>query len=341
MVDTISDSPTIAVVGTGSIGRRHLEVLLSLGHSELIAVSEHRRLDHLEIAGTRVAVSHRLSDTIDDVDAVIVASPTSLHLGHLRTAVEAGRHVLIEKPVATTSAGLDDLVTQASARGLVAGAGHQFRYEPGLMKIRDVVREGSLGTILAVEAHQGEHLADYHPDEDYRTGYAARSDLGGGVLRTQIHHIDVLEWIFGPLVRVYASGGHVTDLEIDVEDSASYLFRSDAGTPVYGHVDYRQRPRTVSLVVVGTEGRIEWDHYGARLTHTPSVGDPIVTTWPYDRHAMFASQMSDFLDAIRGGAPLRTTLRDGVRAVRLVEAIERSCALDRSVAVEQGPRDDG
>lgn len=341
MVETAPESPAIAVVGTGSIGRRHLEVLISLGHSALIAVSEHRRLDHLEIAGTPIAVSHRLEDAIDDVDAVIVTSPTSLHLGHLRTAVEAGRHVLVEKPVATASTGLDEVVAEAAAQGLVAGAGHQFRYEPGLMTVRDMVREGVLGTILAVEAHQGEHLADYHPDEDYRTGYAARRDLGGGVLRTQIHHIDVLEWIFGPLVRVYASGGHVTDLEIDVEDSASYLFRSAAGTPVYGHLDYRQRPRTVSLVVVGTGGRVEWDHYGARLTHTPSGGDPIVTTWPYDRHAMFASQMSDFLDAVRGGAPLRTSLRDGVRAVRLVEAIERSCALDRSVAVEQGAHDDG
>jgi predicted dehydrogenase len=333
--------PAVAVVGTGSIGRRHLEVLLELGCEAPIAISEHRRVDRVDVGGCSIEVVYRLVDAVDRVDAVIVASPTSLHLGHLQTAVGAGRHVLVEKPVATNSDGLDDVVAEAGERGLVAAAGHQFRYEPGLVAIRDMISDGSLGALLAVEAHQGEHLADYHPDEDYRAGYAARRDLGGGVLRTQIHHIDVLEWIFGPLERVYASGGHVTDLEIDVEDSASYLFRSVAGTPVYGHLDYLQRPRTVTLSIVGVEGRVDWDHYAARLVHTPSGGEPIVTTWPYDRQAMFRSQMSDFLDAVGDAGTSRTTitalgttLQEGVRAVRLVEAIERSCSDDQAVDVD-------
>jgi predicted dehydrogenase len=338
MTANAPDRPRVAVVGTGSIGRRHLEVLLQLGCESPIAVSEHRRLDRLKIAGTSIVTSDRLDDVIGGIDAVIVASATSLHLGHLRSAVEAGCHVLVEKPVATRSEGLAELVDDARSRGLVAAAGHQFRYEPGLVTMREMVHRGALGVLIAAEAHQGEHLADYHPDEDYRVGYAARRDLGGGVLRTQIHHIDVLEWIFGPLERVYACGGHVTDLEIDVEDSASYLFRSASGTPVYGHLDYRQRPRAVKLRVVGTDGTLDWDHYGARLTHTPNAGDAIVTTWPYNRQAMFVRQMSDFLDATVSGAPLRTTLSDGLRAVRLVEAIERSYVTDRSVAI--APRTD-
>ncbi len=333
MPDGARRRPSVAVVGTGSIGRRHLDVLVELGCVAPIAVSEHRRLDRITVADRTLEVAHHLDDVFDRVDAIIIASPTALHLGQLRKAVEAERHVLVEKPVAGASAGLDEVVAEADARGLVAAAGHQFRYEPGLLALREMIDSGALGVLLTVEAHQGEHLADYHPDEDYRVGYAARRDLGGGVLRTQIHHIDVLEWIFGPLERVYASGGHITDLEIDVEDSASYLFRSSTGTPVYGHLDYRQRPRTVTLTVVGTDGRVDWDHYAARLVHTPSGGEPIVTTWPYDRQSMFRAQSNDFLDAIDGVGAIRTSLSDGVRAVRLVEAIERSSALDRSVAV--------
>ncbi|MDX2379938.1 MAG: Gfo/Idh/MocA family oxidoreductase [Acidimicrobiia bacterium] len=333
MAHSSPQRPTVAVVGTGSIGRRHLAVLLELGCAAPIAVSEHGRLERLDVSGREIEVAHSLTDVVGNVDAVIVASPTAAHLGHLETAVHAGCHVLVEKPVATTSVGLDAVATLAEARGLVAAAGHQFRYEPGLLAIRELVLEGALGVLLAVEAHQGEHLADYHPAEDYRIGYAARSDLGGGVLRTQIHHIDVLDWIFGPLERVYASGGHLSDLEIDVEDSASYLFRSTTGTSVYGHLDYRQRPRTVTLRAVGTDGRVEWDHYAARLVHTPSGGEPIIKSWPYDRQSMFRAQMSDFLDAVAGTGTVGTPLRDGIRAVHLVEAIESSSALDRSVAV--------
>jgi len=223
----------------------------------------------------------------------------------------------------------------AEDRGLVAAAAHQFRFEPGLVMLRDMLAAGALGTILAVEAHQGEHLADYHPDEDYRVGYAARRDLGGGVLRTQIHHVDVLDWVFGPFTRVFAAGGHRTDLEIDVEDTASYLFRSAEGTPVYGHLDYRQRPKRVSLAVVGSEGRADWDHYGGRLVHTPFApgAEPVEHNWPYDRGAMFTAQWLDVLAAVRTGSAPRTPLRDGIRAVRLVEAVERSMATDALVTV--------
>ena len=328
----------VAVVGTGSIGRRHLATLLRLGCRDLVAVSEHARRRGLAVDGVDVSVRHRLADVLGHVNLVVVATPTAHHPDQAAAALDAGAHVLVEKPVGATSAGLDDLVALAEARGLVAAAGHQFRFEPGLLALRAMVQAGALGTVLTVEAHQGEHLADYHPGEDYRTGYAARRDLGGGVLRTQIHHLDHLDWIFGPLERVYAAGGHRTDLEIDVEDTATYLFRSAGGTPVQGHLDYRQRPKVVSLLVVGTAARAAWDHYGGRLVVTPTApgAEPEVRTWPYDRDAMFAAQMRDVLDAVRTGRPPRTPLRDGIRAVRLVEAIERSMATDQAVPVAAG-----
>jgi predicted dehydrogenase len=326
----------IAVVGTGSIGRRHLRALLALGETELVAVSEHGRRASLTVDGVDIPVTHHLDDALGDAALVVVATPTFLHRHQAAAAVAAGCHVLVEKPVGDSSAGLDSVADAAEDRGLVAAAAHQFRFEPGLVALREMVVAGDLGTILTVEAHQGESLPDYHPDEDYRVGYAARRALGGGVLRTQIHHIDVLDWIFGPLTRVYAAVGHRTDLEVDVEDTASYLFRTDDGTPVHGHVDYRQRPKHVSMVVVGNEGRVDWDHYRGRLVHTPfSAGaEPVERTWPYDRAAMFIAEWEDMLAAVRTGSAPRTPLHDGIRAVRLVEAIERSMTTDEAVPVD-------
>ena len=261
----------VAVVGTGSIGRRHLGTLLALGASDLVAVSEHTRRTHLEVGDADVTVRHRLDDVLGEVDLVVVATPTAVHRDQAAAAVAAGCHVLVEKPVGASSAGLDEVAASAEVQGLVAAAAHQFRFEPGLVRLRELVRAGALGTLLTVEGHQGEHLADYHPGEDYRTGYAARRDLGGGVLRTQVHHLDHLEWTFGPFERVYAVGGQRTDLEVDVEDTVTCLFRAADGTPVQGHLDYRQRPKVVSLVVAGTEARAAWDHYGGRLVIAPTA----------------------------------------------------------------------
>jgi len=326
----------IAVVGTGSIGQRHLATLLALGETELVAVSEHGRRAELTVDGVDIPVTHRLDEALGDAGLVVVATPTSMHRHQAAAAVAAGCHVLVEKPVGDSSAGLVAVADAAVDRGLVAAAAHQFRFEPGLVALREMVAAGDLGTILTVEAHQGEHLADYHPDEDYRTGYAARRALGGGVLRTQIHHIDVIDWIFGPLTRVFASGGHRTDLEVDVEDTASYLFRTADGTSVHGHLDYRQRPRHVSMAVVGSEGRVDWDHYAGRLVHTPFApgAEPVERTWPYDRTGMFTAQWQDVLAAVRTGSAPRTPLRDGIRAVSLIEAIERSMMIDEVVTVD-------
>ena len=105
---------------------------------------------------------------------------------------------------------------------------------------------------------------------------------------------------------------------------------------MHGHLDYRQRPKHVSMVVVGSEGRVDWDHYGGRLVHTPFAPgpEPVERTWPYDRSAMFTAQWRDVLAAVRTGSAPRTPLRDGIRAVRLVEAIERSITTDEAVPVD-------
>src|SRR5690606_22273834 len=138
--------------------------------TSLVAVSEHGRRERLAVDGADVPVRHRLADVLGEVDLVVVATPTARHRDQAAAALAAGAHVLVEKPVGASSAGLDELAAAAEARGLVAAAGHQFRFEPGLLALRELVRAGALGTLLGVEAHQGEHLADYHPDEDYRTG---------------------------------------------------------------------------------------------------------------------------------------------------------------------------
>ena len=104
---------------------------------------------------------------------------------------------------------------------------------------------------------------------------------------------------------------------------------------MHGHLDYRQRPKRVTLAVVGSDGRADWDHYAGTLAvsrFAPGAG-PVVQRWDYDRDAMFRELWQDLLGAIRTGTSPRTSLRDGIRAVRLVEAIERSMADDAAVTV--------
>jgi predicted dehydrogenase len=322
----------ITVVGTGSVGLRHLGNLAALGVEHLTAVSEHGRKDHVTVGGRNIPVLHDYGLALaGDCDAVFICNPTVLHLDYLRRAVAAGKHVYLEKPAALSAEGVAGLAAEAERRGLTVAVGHQFRFNPLLLALKE--RVGSLGLLLDVAAMQGEHLADYHPDEDYRLGYAARSELGGGVLLTQIHQIDYLNWIFGPFRSVYAVGGRRGPLEIDVEDTVSYLLERADGTPVHGHLDYLQRPKRVALSVAGAQGRLDWDYFAGTLAFTPARAgaEPELRHEPLDRNAMFLGIVGDFLEAVRDRRPPRSTLADAATDLVIVDAIKRSAAEHRAV----------
>jgi predicted dehydrogenase len=306
---------------------------LSLGHNELLAVSEHRKIQQLSIEGAEIPVLHDFKQAIESqIEIVFLCNPTSMHADYLARALNAGKHVFLEKPAATTATELTTVMKMQRSNSPTIAVGHQFRFNPHLLELKENVEQGSVGRILQVEAVQGEHIADYHPKEDYRQGYAARADLGGGVLLTQIHQIDYLNWLFGPFESVTATGGQTGMLEIDVEDNVSYILQNRDAIGVYGHVNFLRRPKQVRMTVSGTEGTFNWDYYAGLLSWTPSRANAstrtVSSTAP--RNQMFRDLVVDFLDAIAGQYSPRSTLEDGLTSLKIVDAIKQSLQSRRS-----------
>jgi len=325
-----------AVIGIGSAGRRHIENLLALGITDIVAISEYNRLAELTIGGTAIQVAHNSEAAFaQDVDIVVIANPTAMHLDLTQQAVKANKHIYLEKPAATSAKGLTELCQDINERDLICAIGTQNRFNPRLEEMRSRLKNGEAGTIYAVHAMLGEHIADYHPEEDYRQSYTARAALGGGVLLTQIHQIDYLNWLFGPFESVFAVGGKRSDLEIDVEDTSSYLLQAANGIAVQGHIDYLQRPKRISVEVLGTKGKFEWDYFENALSFTPveAKADRETTNSVFDRNAMFLDCMRDFLDCIRNGTQPRANLSDGLTALRIVDAIKESMTTHQSVGL--------
>lgn len=316
----------VAVVGTGSVGRRHLANLIALGH-DVIGVSEHARHDAIEIDGQRVPCVPAVDAVLDaGVDAVVVANPTAQHVATAEKAIAAGVDLYLEKPAAMNATASAALAGQADEAGVVVAVGQQLRFHPLVEALGAMIDRQEVGTLLAVDANWGEHLADYHPGEDYRTGYAARRDLGGGVLLTQIHLPDLLWSLFGPLSVRSASGGQRSDLEIDVEDTVSFLATTAEELSVYGHLDYLQRPKRSTITVTGTGGRVVLDLQEHSLTTTMAASDaqPSVRLGPTDRNELFLTAMRDFLDARTERRQPRCSLAQATEVLGLVDAIRSS-----------------
>ncbi|MCU1369602.1 MAG: putative oxidoreductase [Ilumatobacteraceae bacterium] len=317
---------TIGVIGTGSVGRRHIQNLRTLGQ-DVVAVSARRGVDAFDLDGEPVRCVPDIAAAVDlGVDAVVVANETSLHRDTTHAAIALGLDVYLEKPATITAPECAALAAEAATAGVTVAVGHQLRAHPLIGALHALVQGGTLGRILSVDANWGEHLADYHPDEDYRTGYAARRELGGGVLLTQIHLPDLLHLLFGPFDAVFASGGHRSDLELDVDDTVTFLAHSHDGVAVHAHLDYLQRPKRATIAVTGTEGRAEIDVHAATLTVRSSEpgSEPVVTEHAVERNDLFVATMADFLAARAGEHPPAVDLDEATRVLGLTDAIRAS-----------------
>lgn len=323
------------IAGVGSIGRRHLRNLRQVGAGDLLAYRTLQR-PVPELDGA-VPIFANLDEALDQKpDAVFVTNPTSLHVATALAAARRGCHVFIEKPLSHSLDGVDELRTVVEASDLVALVGCNLRFHPLLRRARDLLRDGAIGQVTGARLEVGEYLPDWHPGEDYRTGYSARRDLGGGVILTLIHELDYAYWIFGDIEHVYAVAGRRSGLAIDVEDTADILLRSRAGVTINVHMDYIQRPPTRTLRVTGEEGTLRWDYYQGRLA-LYSVQTKAWQEWAEppgsDRNQMFLDEVSHFLDCLHGRARPLIPLREGKRVLEVALAAKRSAESGERVSL--------
>ena len=190
------------IAGLGSIGRRHFRNLIALDERDIVLLRTRKAtLPNDELAGYPVETDLTEALQKHKPDAVVVANPTSLHLDIAIPAAEAGCHILLEKPVSHSLERLDVLQKTAERMGSKILVGFQFRYHPTLNKARQLIQSSALSKILTVHAHWGEYLPQWHPWEDYRQSYAARAELGGGVIVTLTHPLDYLRYLPGNVLE--------------------------------------------------------------------------------------------------------------------------------------------
>jgi predicted dehydrogenase len=328
------------IAGLGSIGRRHLRNLLALGERDILLYRTHlSTLPDDELAAFPVetdlhaALAHR-------PDAVIIANPTALHLDVAIPAAEAGCHLLMEKPVASK---LDERVsalqTAIDRAGVKTLVGFQFRFHPVLERVKALLNTGRIGRPLSFRAHWGEYLPGWHPWEDYRLSYAARKDLGGGVVNTLSHPLDYVRWLFGEVDALSAFTGQVSDLELaEVEDLAEISLQFKSGVIGSVHLDYFQQPPAHWLEIAGTHGLLRWENETAQARLYDAQADCWEVSGPppgFERNNMFLGEMEHFLRIIRGQEDSRCTLDDGIRSLILTSAVHEAAMLGVTVDIPQ------
>ncbi|MEP7051218.1 MAG: Gfo/Idh/MocA family oxidoreductase [Pseudomonadota bacterium] len=333
-------------VGLGGVGQRHLRNLRTLlGDAvEVCAYRVRRERQTLDdtlhvVPGVDLEEQYGVSVCSDLAqafetrpDVVLITNPSSLHVPIALQAARSGCHLFIEKPLSHSMAEVSELVDLCEAQRLTTCVAYQLRYHPGFLRMRELLAAGVVGRVLSVRAEVGEYLPGFHPYEDYRRMYAAKSELGGGVTLSQIHELDYLCALFGAPRRVFSMGGHVSSLEVDVDDlSLSLLeFAHSDGSPLFVelHQDFVQRPAQRSVTVIGERGKLSWSLSARFFEHCDEFGKVVerLDLSGVARNQPFLDELANFFACVIRGEPCTPSVREGALSLQVAVALLESQA---------------
>ncbi len=247
----------VLVAGAGSIGRRHAANAAEAPGIEAAVFDTDAGA--AETCGMQLQI--RYFSTMDRAlawgpDAAIIAVPTHVHLPVARMLVEAGAHVLVEKPIAGSHEGVPEFLDFAEARRRKVFVACNMRFHPAIKAVREALP--LIGRPLAARAHYGNFLPDMRPGADYRGLYCSSKAKGGGVILDGIHEIDYAVWLFGTVGEVVCQSGKLSSLELDVEDYAELSLLHGCGFRTQIHLDYLRRCKRRGLEVIGELGSLVW-----------------------------------------------------------------------------------
>ncbi|MDQ0381547.1 Gfo/Idh/MocA family protein [Amycolatopsis thermophila] len=332
----------VAVVGCGYWGSKHVRVLHSIDEVERVVLVDgaQERLSSLSRSYPGAAAFTALTDALPEIDAAVIATPPTTHVPLALEAIAAGKHVLVEKPLAATTAGARELIVAAETAGVILMVGHTFEYNAAVWKLRDLVRSGVLGDLYYLDTARL-NLGLYQSDVNVIVDLAP-------------HDFSIINFVVGqsPIaVQAWAS----RHAHARLEDVAYIrLFYADHRLSANVHVSWLDPYKVRRVTAVGSEKmatyndlagdeRIRVLDKGVRL---PSVeGDLSQRPMSYrygdilSPYVAFDEPLSiedrHFAECVRNGTTPATDGRNGLAVVEILDAAQLSLILNRPVMLDE------
>lgn len=323
---TRQDKPGVAIVGCGLIGQKRAQ---ALGPARLVACADvvlERAQKLAQAAGADATADWHSAVARDDVDMVIVATTNDALAEITLAAVQAGKHVLVEKPAARTARELEPLMAAALTAGVQVRVGFNHRYHPALIKARELYAAGALGEMMFVRGRYG-HGGRVGYDREWRAD--PKLSGGGELLDQGVHLIDLARQFLGDFTEV-TGYAHTYFWDMPVDDNGFMLLRTPKQQTAFLHVSCTEWKNLFSLEIYGRQAKLHIEGLGGsygveRLAYyqmRPEMGPPDTTIWEYPRgDQSWALEFAEFLKDIRLGRAPAANLRDAHAALTIVEKI--------------------
>ena len=286
------------IIGGGSIGKRHIKNLQLLGYSDIYCLRRKKDADFEKEMRVSVIVSVAELDSVK-IDAVFVCTPTALHAEGIEIAIQLEAGVFMEKPLIHNFEGFEKIKAIFQGNNKVFFIGFMLRYHPLVSKIKSIIDLNILGSIYAARFEFGSYLPFWHPWEDYKTSYASKKELGGGVVNTVTHELDLIQYLFGTPASVYCEARNLNKLDIDVEEVAESVF-SYKDKIVSLHLDYLQKDYDRNISILFDDGKISWNFNENKLQvkKNKEEVEEYELSEQFDVNDLYVDELKDFLRLI-------------------------------------------
>lgn len=287
------------IIGGGSIGKRHIKNLQSLGYSEIYCLKRKNNEDFEKEFYVQAITSISELGSIK-IDAVFVCTPTSLHVEGITIAIRLNAAIFMEKPLVHSKEGLEKIKKILHNYHNVFFIGFMLRYHPLVKKIKNVIESNLLGNVYSARLEFGSYLPAWHPWEDHKTSYASKKDLGGGVINTITHELDLIQYFFGAPGSVICDAKNLNKLQIEVEEIAEAIFNYKDKL-VTLHLDYLQKEYDRNIKILCEEGKITWNWHDNKVVVKKHKEDPIEypITEEFEVNHLYIDELKEFITLIQ------------------------------------------
>ena len=317
----------IGIIGLGSIGRKHVEILVGLDQKDIYALRTNKgSLKSLpeKYAHVKEVFSKEEFFKID-FDGIIICTPTHLHVPNIQDVVPQHIPVLVEKPLSKT---LEELaIIKEADQGFIKVA-FCLRFHPIVQKIKEIIRSGELGKVLKANMAVGQYLPTWHPYADYRTEYYAQSKMGGGALRTLSHELDMALFWFGAFSELTASIEKLSKLEIDVDDNVFILAKHASGTSSNISIDFLASKGVRNGSIQFEKGEVLYDMAANNYEiNFYDANKPAITKEVSNN--MYEDQMKDFISFIKDRKSMASSFAEAKHIMEVIVKAEESSTLKK------------
>jgi predicted dehydrogenase len=314
----------LGIIGLGYVGTIHLQHSTKLANSRLVAVADQskRALHRVELSGVKTYTDYKQLLKDSDVDAVIIALPTHLHLQCARLAAEAKKHIFLEKPMARNVEEAKQIISYAQNNSVKLMIGYPHRFNETFCKLKRTIDSGALGDIEVANATFISSGPFYHRAEGYAPvpvpewWFKAELTGGGALVDLGSHIINLLRWYFGEIRDIKGHFGHRYNM--DLEDSAICLANFDKGTTGIINVGWFSQGFQLKLEVFGTVACTTAEHVPSNIF---SAATQMLTTRTSRFHRPHLVELQYFVNCLNRDLPPSPSGQEGLEDL---EAIARA-----------------